>query len=298
MERMHTPVMAKDALSFLDPKPGKIYIDCTIGAGGHSETLLKLGSKVIGIDQDAEVLEIARERLSIYGDKIIFIHENFRNLDSILNELNIQQVDGIIYDLGVSTYQLNKAERGFSFQKDGPLDMRMDKERKTKAYDLVNHLSEKELSEIIWAYGEDKWAKRIAKQIIFFRQKEGSISTTSKLVKIIKTVVPKKSSIKIHPATRTFQAFRIAVNNELSSLEKSLEKAKSFLSKDGKIIVISFHSLEDRIVKNKFKEWEKMHPPLVKVLSKKPFIPTLEEIKINPRARSAKFRVAQKSIGG
>lgn len=294
MEGMHTPVMASSAISFLDPKPGKIYVDCTIGMGGHSEIILKLGAKVVGIDQDVEVLKIAQERLSAYGDRIIFVHDNFKNLDSILNKLDIKQVEGIIYDLGISTYQLNEAERGFSFQKDGPLDMRMDKERKIKAYDLVNCLSEKELSEIIWAYGEDKWAKRIAKQIVLSRQKEGSIDTTSKLVRVIKSVIPKTSALRIHPATRTFQAFRIAVNNELSSLEKSLEKAKSFLSKGGKIVVISFHSLEDRIVKHKFREWEKLHPPLVKVLSKKPFTPTLEEIKLNPHARSAKFRVAQK----
>jgi 16S rRNA (cytosine1402-N4)-methyltransferase len=296
MEGIHTPVMLNEVVKYLDPKPGKIFVDCTLGTGGHSEIILRLGAKVIGIDQDEEVLKIAKSRLSIFGERILFIHDNFKNLDVILNNLNIKSVDGIIYDLGLSSYQLERAERGFSFQKEGPLDMRMDRSIKVKASDLINSLSEKQLSEIIWAYGEDRWAKKIAKKIVFFREREGGIDTTSKLVKVINSAVPKSNTQSIHPATRTFQAFRIAVNNELSSLEKSLEKAKNLLNPGGRLVVISFHSLEDRIVKHKFKEWEKSSP-LVKIISKKPLSPSFEEIKANPRARSAKFRVIQ-NLGG
>jgi len=293
---MQTPVMLNEVISLLKPGPGQTYIDCTLGMGGHSQALLKLGAGVIGIDQDEEVIKIAQEKLLPYGDKITFIYDNFRNIDQILDRLNIKKVDGIVYDLGVSNYQFYEAERGFSFQKEGPLDMRMDQNKKTRAYDLINHLSEKELSEIIWAYGEDRWAKKIAKQIVVFRQKEGKIDTTLKLVKVIKTAIPKPSFLNIHPATRTFQAFRIAVNNEISSLEESLEKAGPFLAKDGKMVVISFHSLEDRVVKHKFKEWEKQVPPIVKVLSKKPLVPSLAEVRLNPQARSAKFRIVQRTI--
>ena len=292
---IHKPVMIKEVREFLNLKPGDIAIDCTVGTGGHSLNILKQimpGGKLIGIDQDEEILEIAKEKLEKYRKNCNLIYENFRNIDSILINLNINQVDAIFYDLGVSSFQLDKPERGFSFMREGPLDMRMDTNTKITAFDLVNNLSKEEISKILSKYGEERYAWRIA-SLIIKRRKNKNISTTKELADIAKSAMPsRRKRLKINPATRTFLAFRIAVNNELESLKMSLNKAVGFLKDKSRICVISFHSLEDRIVKNKFKEFEEKK--ILKILTKKPMTPKQDEIEDNPRSRSAKLRAAMK----
>jgi len=292
---IHKPVMSKEVKEFLNLKPGDIAIDCTVGAGGHSLNILKQitpGGKLIGIDQDEEILEIAKEKLEKYRKNCNLICENFRNIDSILTNLNINQVDAIFYDLGVSSFQLDKSERGFSFIREGPLDMRMDTNTKITAFDLVNNLSKEEISKILSKYGEERYAWRIA-SLIIKRRKNKNISTTKELADIAKSAMPSgRKRLKINPATRTFLAFRIAVNNELESLEMSLNKAVGFLKDKSRICVISFHSLEDRIVKDKFKKKKKKK--ILKILTKKPMTPKQDEIEDNPRSRSAKLRAAMK----
>ena len=290
---IHRPVMRKEVLEFLNLKPGDIVVDCTVGGGGHSIDILNHiipGGKLIGIDQDREVLDIARKNLRDYKENSELIYGNFRNLDKILNDLKIDKVDAILYDLGVSSYQLDKAERGFSFLKEGPLDMRMDRSLRITAFDLVNNLSKEEISKILFEYGQERYAHRIASSIVK-RRSSKPISSTSQLANIVKSAIPFRRG-KINPATRTFLAFRIAVNRELEALETSLMKAVSLLRDKSRICVISFHSLEDRIVKNKFKEFA--HKNLLRILTKKPITPKREEIRENPRARSAKLRVAVK----
>lgn len=290
---IHRPVMKKEVLEFLNLKPGDVVVDCTVGGGGHSIGILNHimpGGKLIGIDQDREVLDIARENLRDYKGNSELIYGNFRNLDKILNDLKIDKVDAILYDLGVSSYQLDKAERGFSFLKEGPLDMRMDRGLRITAFDLVNNLSKEEISKILFEYGQERYAHRIASSIVK-RRSSKPISSTSQLANIVKSAIPFRRG-KINPATRTFLAFRIAVNRELEALETSLMKAVPFLRDKSRICVISFHSLEDRIVKNKFKEFA--HKDLLRILTKKPITPRREEIRENPRARSAKLRVAVK----
>jgi len=289
----HRPVMKKEVLEFLNLKPGDVVVDCTVGTAGHSIDILNHimpGGRLVGIDQDKEILDIARENLRDYKENYELIYGNFRNLDKILNDLKIDKVDAILYDLGVSSYQLDKAERGFSFLKEGPLDMRMDRGLRITAFDLVNNLSKEEISRILFEYGQERYAHRIASSIVK-RRRSKPISSTSQLANIVKSAIPFRRG-KINPATRTFLAFRIAVNRELEALEVSLMKAVSFLRDKSRICVISFHSLEDRIVKNKFKEFA--HKNLLKILTKKPITPKREEIRENPRARSAKLRVAVK----
>lgn len=292
---IHKPVMSKEVREFLNLKPGDIAIDCTMGTGGHSLNILKQimpGGKLIGIDQDEEILEIAKEKLKEYKKNCSLICGNFRNIDSILINLNINQVDAIFYDLGVSSFQLDKPERGFSFMREGPLDMRMDTNTKITAFDLVNNLSKEEISKILSKYGEERYAWRIA-SLIIKRRKNKNISTTKELADITKSAIPSgRKRLRINPATRTFLAFRITVNNELESLEMSLNKAVGFLKDKSRICVISFHSLEDRIVKNKFKEFAKKN--ILKILTKKPTTPKQDEIEDNPRSRSAKLRAAMK----
>lgn len=290
---IHIPVLLKEVLEILKPDKG-IIIDGTIGAGGHSKAILENSKAlIIGLDQDAEALEISKKNLKDFEDRVTLVHENFNNLKEATRRLKIfGKVKGIILDLGFSSLQLEDAERGLSFQKQGPLDMRMNREEKLTAYEIVNSWSEEEITSILWNFGEERFSRKIAEAITEKRRKE-KIKTTTELAELIKESVPRKYAFsKIHPATKTFQALRITVNDELENLRKVLGDSQDILKKKGKIIVISFHSLEDRVVKRFFKEMAKKSR--LKILTKKPIIPQKEEIGENPRSRSAKLRAAEK----
>ncbi|AAM24855.1 16S rRNA (cytosine(1402)-N(4))-methyltransferase RsmH [Caldanaerobacter subterraneus] len=307
MEYVHKSVLLKETIEHLNINPEGIYVDGTLGGGGHSEEILKrlTTGKLIAIDRDEEAILAAKERLKDYKN-VIYIKDNFKNIKEILRNLGIEKVDGILLDLGVSSYQLEEVERGFSYMKDAPLDMRMDKTSPFSAYDVVNRYSEKELERVIREYGEEKWASRIAKFIVEERKK-GDIKTTSQLVEIIKKAIPASARrTGPHPAKRTFQAIRIEVNEELKDLDRALEDMVEVLRGKGRIAVITFHSLEDRIVKNTFKKLENPctcppglpctcgKQPVIKIITKKPILPSKEEVEENPRSRSAKLRVAEK----
>ena len=292
---LHLPVMVKEVLDYLTPQRGGVYVDCTLGTGGHSLAILERmnGSiKLIGIDWDEEAIKISRERLGKYQDKISLIRANFTEMKKILKKQGIQKVNGFLYDLGLSSLQLNDFSRGFSFREDAFLDMRMDKRKKVTAAHIVNKLNQDELEDILFNLGQERWAKRMAKFIIDER-KTSSLSTTKQLVDILKKAVPAKfrRGRRTHFATRVFQALRIAVNQELENLEKSLSAALDLLYPGGRICAISYHSLEDIIVKNKFKQVEGKE---LTILTKKVIRPSFQETKTNPRSRSAKLRVAEK----
>ena len=290
-------------------KDNGIYVDGTLGGGGHSsEILKKLSDKglLIGIDQDRDALKAASARLQNYKN-VKYVHNNFYNVDSILNELGIEKIDGMLMDLGVSSYQLDTGDRGFSYMQDAPLDMRMNRDNSLSAYEVVNNYDEEELYRIIRDYGEEKFAKRIARFIVEKRE-EKNIETTLELVEIIKAAIPAKARREgPHPAKRTFQAIRIEVNSELSILNKAIEDGVNRLNKGGRMAIITFHSLEDRIVKLKFKELAtactcpKEFPicicggkAKVKIISRKAIEPSKEEVDENPRSRSAKLRVIER----
>ena len=309
MEFNHVSVLLNECLEGLNIKENGIYVDGTLGGAGHSSEILKRLSnegRLIGIDQDTDALKAAKERLKDYSN-VTFVHSNFSNIENVLNNLNIDGVDGILMDLGVSSYQLDEGERGFSYMKDAPLDMRMNRENDFSAYNVVNEYSEEGLYRIIRDYGEEKFAKRIASFIVENRQ-EKNIETTLELVEIIKNAIPAKARREgPHPAKRTFQAIRIEVNSELSILNKTIEDGVEKLNKGGRMAIITFHSLEDRIVKNKFRDLAvscrcpKEFPVCVcgekakvKIISRKAIEPTKEEVEINPRSRSAKLRVIEK----
>ncbi|MDY4077363.1 MAG: 16S rRNA (cytosine(1402)-N(4))-methyltransferase RsmH [Clostridium sp.] len=309
MEFKHISVLLNECLEGLDIKENGTYVDCTLGGAGHSSHILeKLSSEgiLIGIDQDNDALRAAKEKLRDYSN-VKFVHNNFYNIDSILTSLNIPKVDGILMDLGVSSYQLDEGERGFSYMKDAPLDMRMDRDREFSAYEVVNTYSEEDLYRIIRDYGEEKFAKRIAKFIVDKRA-DKPIETTLELVDIIKTAIPAKARREgPHPAKRTFQAIRIEVNGELAILNKAIEDGVEHLNKGGRMAIITFHSLEDRIVKLKYRKLAnpctcpKEFPvcicgkkPLVKIISRKAIEPSKEELEQNPRSRSAKLRILEK----
>ncbi|MBU0478177.1 16S rRNA (cytosine(1402)-N(4))-methyltransferase RsmH [bacterium] len=289
----HIPVLLNEVLTLLCIKPEGIYIDCTIGEGGHAEALLNVihpKGFLIGIDCDKSVLEITGRRLGKFAGSFKLVHDNFLNIADICSQLNIKAVDGIIFDVGMSSYQIDDPERGFSFNKNGPLDMRMDRSSNLTAQSLINSLSYDELTEIFFKYGEERYSRRIASRIITERKK-GSIQTTGELVAVIKKAIPLKR-YRIHPGTRVFQALRIATNNELEDLSTAVTHGFSLLKKEGRMCIISFHSLEDRIAKNKFREF-KMNGQ-AKIITKKPLTPTREEIDRNIRSRSAKLRVIEK----
>ncbi len=310
MEFNHVSVLLNECIENLNIKEDGVYVDCTMGGAGHSKEIVKrLSDKglFIGFDQDKNAIATAKERLSEYSDRVKFVHSNFENIKEELEKLGIEKIDGVLADLGVSSHQLDEADRGFSYMHDAPLDMRMDVRQSFSAYDVVNTYSEEDLARIIRDYGEDNWAKRIAKFIVEER-KEKTIENTGELVEIIKKAIPKKARIDgPHPAKRTFQAIRIEVNNELGVINKMIRDAVSMMNKGGRVCIITFHSLEDRIVKNEFKDLSLscVCPPAlpicqcdkvseVKVITRKPILPSDEEIEINPRARSAKLRVAEK----
>ncbi|AKN33979.1 16S rRNA methyltransferase [Clostridium carboxidivorans P7] len=308
MEFKHVSVLLEETIDALNVKEDGIYVDCTLGGGGHSYEILKRLSpkgRLIGIDQDTAALKAAGDRLKQFNN-VTYVHNNFYNIDEILQELNIEKVDGIMMDLGVSSYQLDEAERGFSYMKDAPLDMRMNRDSSTSAYDIVNFYSEEQIFKIIKEYGEDNFAKRIAKFIVQRREKE-TIKTTLELVDIIRQAIPARFQKDGHPAKRTFQAIRIEVNRELQILDKAVEDSVNRLNKGGRIAIITFHSLEDRKIKVKFKQLENPctcppdfpmcvcgKKPLVKLISKKPIEPSIEESENNSRSKSAKLRVAER----
>ena len=309
MEFNHNSVLLNECLEGLNIKENGIYVDGTLGGAGHSSEILKRLSnegRLIGIDQDTDALKAAKERLKNYSN-VTFVHSNFSSIENVLNNLNIDGVDGILMDLGVSSYQLDEGERGFSYMKDAPLDMRMNRDKDFSAYNVINEYSEEDLYRIIRDYGEEKFARRIASFIVENRQ-EKNIETTLELVEIIKSAIPAKARREgPHPAKRTFQAIRIEVNSELSILNKTIEDGVGKLNKGGRMAIITFHSLEDRIVKNKFRDLAvscrcpKEFPVCVcgekakvKVISRKAIEPTKEEVDINPRSRSAKLRVIEK----
>ncbi|MDQ0149302.1 16S rRNA (cytosine1402-N4)-methyltransferase [Eubacterium multiforme] len=309
MEFKHVSVLLNESLEGLNIKENGKYVDCTLGGAGHSSEIIKRLSKdglLIGIDQDKDALKAAGERLKDYDNKIL-VHNNFYNIGDIIDSLEIGNVDGILMDLGVSSYQLDEGERGFSYMQDAPLDMRMNRDNEFSAYQVINDYSEEELYKVIKNYGEEKFAKRIASFIVN-RRAEKPIETTLELVDIIKSAIPAKARREgPHPAKRTFQAIRIEVNGELRILNKAIEDGVSKLNKGGRMAIITFHSLEDRIVKLKFRELAdpctcpKEFPicvcgkkPIVKLIKRKAIEPTEEEVMENPRSRSAKLRVIEK----
>ncbi len=308
-EFRHLSVLPDEVIRFLEPADGKTYLDGTLGGGGHASLILEKAPEalLIGIDRDRAALAAAGAKLAAYGEHIRLVHGDFADVTEHLSALGISALDGFILDLGVSSHQLDTRERGFSFQQDAPLDMRMDISSGETAADLINTLPEQELERIIAEYGEERWAKRIASFIVKERA-ESPITTTFRLVDIIKGAVPKaKWDERIHPATRTFQALRIAVNSELDSLEQGMRAALDLLKPGGRGVIISFHSLEDRIVKHIFREYAegctcpRQFPvcvcgrqPRVKVLTSRPVSATQAETDANPRARSAKLRAVEK----
>jgi 16S rRNA (cytosine1402-N4)-methyltransferase len=290
----HFPVLVEEVIEFLNPHPHGIYVDCTLGGAGHALKILERSSptgRLIGIDRDEEAIEEAHKRLKPYEARTTIIHGNFSELGEILRGLNIGKVDAILLDLGVSHHQLIDGERGFSFQSEGPLDMRMDRTQGEPASKLINTLSQGELERILRRYGEGRWARRIAKAIVRYRQKN-PILTTTQLRDIILSAVLKPPR-RIHPATKAFQAIRIAVNDELNNLGKVIRDGIPLVKSGGRLCIISFHSLEDRIVKETFRQYQKP-PALIAIVTKKPISPSRGEISENPRARSAKLRVAER----
>ena len=287
---IHTPVLLDEAVQLLAPVDGGIYVDGTLGLGGHTEKILQSCSpsgRVIGFEWDDNALELATKRLTPFGRRYSAQHRNYSEIMDGLTEMGIHGVDGLLLDLGVSSLQFDNATRGFSFQADGPLDMRMDRRRHPSAEEIINNFSKDDLADIFYYFGEERQARRIASHIVAEREKE-RIKTTSHLAHIIAGAIPRKfHPRKIHVATKVFQALRIAVNNELDNLTTVLNFITDILKPGGRICIITFHSLEDRLVKWKFKD-----NPLLHVLTKKPVTPSNEEIKMNPRARSAKLRAA------
>ena len=292
----HTPVLVDKILEYLTIEKGGINVDCTVGAGGHSEKILKKTApdgRLIAIEKDKISITIAQSNLKMYSDRIFFINDNFRNLKEILEKSGIKEVCNVLFDLGISSIQLSDRKRGFSFQFDAPLDMRADDKEKIKASDLVNSLNKDELENMIRKFGEEKYSNRIAEGIVKAREKK-PIETTLELVNIILNSIPgfRRFNTRIHPATKTFQALRIIVNDEINSLKEGISAGVDVLKKGGRIFVISFHSIEDRIVKEKFRHYNK--ESVLKILTKKPITPDLNEISINRRARSAKLRIGEK----
>lgn len=311
MEFVHKSVLLDETVDSLNVKPDGIYVDGTLGGGGHASLVCsRLGEhgRFIGIDQDADAIKAAGERLAPFGDKVTIVRSNYVDTPAVLKSLNIQKVDGIMLDLGVSSYQLDTAERGFSYMADAPLDMRMDERNPVTAKDIVNGYSEMELFRVIRDYGEDKFAKNIAKHIVNAR-KDKEIETTFELTEIIKAAIPMKVRMNGgHPAKRTFQAIRIEINKELEVLNNSIDNMIDLLNDNGRLSIITFHSLEDRIVKTRFKNNENPctcppdFPVCVcgkkskgKVITRKPILPGEEEIMNNPRAKSSKLRVFERS---
>lgn len=313
MEFHHISVLLNECIDNLNITPDGIYVDGTMGGGGHSLEIAKrlTTGRLICIDQDPNAHEAAGKRLAEYKDRITFVRDNFGNIANILDSLGIEKIDGMLLDIGVSSHQLDEAERGFSYQQDAPLDMRMNPDRPFSAYDVVNGYDEDELDRVIFTYGEERWARRIAQFIVKEREAK-PIETTGELVDIIKKAVPKGARKDgPHPAKRTFQAIRIEVNGELEVLQRAIDDVAARLAVGGRLCIITFHSLEDRIVKEAFRKQENPcicppqfpvcvcgKKPLGRVITRKPILPSKEELEENPRSRSAKLRVLDGGFAG
>ena len=307
MEFRHIPVMLGECIDGLDIKPDGVYLDCTLGGGGHSEKIVSQlqGGKLIAVDKDIEAIKSSQARLSEYKDKIIYIHDDFKNVISHLDEMGVEKLDGVLIDLGVSSYQLDNAERGFSYNADAPLDMRMDQGQYLSAKQVVNVYAQEKLADIIWQYGEDKLSRAIAKGIVEYRNKK-EIETTGELAKIVEQAYPAKLRWKFgNPCKRTFQAIRIEVNGELKDLGEVIEDLSIRLKTGGRICIITFHSLEDRIVKRAFVQLNKEcvcppHQPIctcgkrreIEIVTKKPLVASDRELEENSRSSCAKLRIA------
>ncbi len=309
MEFHHISVLLNECIEGLSIKENGIYVDGTLGGAGHSAEIVKrlTTGRLIGIDQDTNAINAAEKRLEEYKDKVTLVHDNFSNIKAVFSQLGIEKADGFLLDIGVSSHQLDEAERGFSYMHDAPLDMRMNRDNSFSAYNVVNEYSEDELSEIIYKYGEERWSKRIAQFIVAERSKK-PIETTFELVDVIKKAVPKGARKDgPHPAKRTFQAIRIEVNGELEILERTIDDMTELLNPGGRLCIITFHSLEDRIVKNAFRKQENpcTCPPefpvcvcgkkkRANVITRKPILPSDEELEFNHRSRSAKLRILER----
>jgi 16S rRNA (cytosine1402-N4)-methyltransferase len=290
----HVPVMRAEVVAALAPARGGLFVDGTVGLGGHTAALLDAGAtRVIGIDRDAEALEAARQRLARFGGRVALVHADYRRLDVVLDERGVNTVDGIVVDLGVSSLQLEGAGRGFSFQRDEPLDMRMDRSGGPTAADLLAALGEEELANVIYEFGEERYSRRIARAIVETRRRE-RVTTTGQLAAIVRRAVPRRGYSPINPATRTFQALRIRVNDELAGLDTFIEAACRRLAPGGRLAVIAFHSLEDRVVKHTLRRLAAGEEMRLRLLTKKPQQPTEAEIEDNPRSRSAHLRAVER----
>ena len=286
--------MTAEVLQQLQPEQGGLFVDCTVGLGGHARALLERGAtRLIGLDRDEDALAEAREVLMPWRDRVELVHADYRAIADVLEARRLEQIDGALADLGVSSLQLDAPGRGFSFQRDEPLDMRMDRSAGETAADIVARATERELADAIFQYGEERFSRRVARAIINARR-ESPIVTTGRLASIVRRVIPRRRPGRIDPATRTFQALRIWVNRELDGLDRFLEAAVRRLRSGARLVVITFHSLEDRIVKHTFRALERPNHVRVRVLTKKPLVPTNEEMDRNPRARSAKLRAAER----
>ena len=289
----HLPVLTAEVLRHLRPEQGGLFVDCTVGPGGHSRALLEAGAtRVIGLDRDLDALGRARETLAPWADRVELVHADYRTLDSVLDRRQIARIDGALADLGVSSLQLDAPGRGFSFQRDEPLDMRMDCSGGDSAADLVARSTERDLADAIFQYGEERYSRRVARAIVEARH-DAPVVTTGRLASIVRRAIPRRGPMRIDPATRTFQALRIWVNRELDGLDRFVEAAARRLRAGARLVVIAFHSLEDRIVKHTLRALQQ-RDALVQVLTKKPIVPRDDEVERNPRARSAKLRVAER----
>ena len=289
----HVSVLTAEVLRHLRPEQGGLFVDCTVGPGGHSRALLEAGAtRVIGLDRDLDALGRARETLAPWADRVELVHADYRTLDSVLDRRQIARIDGALADLGVSSLQLDAPGRGFSFQRDEPLDMRMDRSGGDSAADLVARSTERDLADAIFQYGEERYSRRVARAIVEARH-DAPVVTTGRLASIVRRAIPRRGPMRIDPATRTFQALRIWVNRELDGLDRFVEAAARRLRAGARLVVIAFHSLEDRIVKHTLRALQQ-RDALVQVLTKKPIVPRDDEVERNPRARSAKLRVAER----
>jgi 16S rRNA (cytosine1402-N4)-methyltransferase len=290
----HVPVMRAEVVHALAPERGGCFVDCTLGLGGHAAALLEAGaSRLIGIDRDTDALAVARERLAPWTERVELVHADYRGIGDVLGARGIDRVDGIVVDLGVSSLQLDGEGRGFSFQRDEPLDMRMDRSAGSTAADLIADLREEDLANLIYRFGEERYSRRIARAIVEARR-TGPISTTGQLASIVRRAVPRKGYSPIHPATRTFQALRIGVNEELEGLDQFLDQACRHLAPGGRLVVLAFHSLEDRVVKHTFRRLASDEAASFRLLARRAGQPTDEEVATNPRARSAKLRAIER----
>ena len=294
-EPLHVPVLLGEVLRALEPQGGGVFVDCTLGLGGHTRALLDAGAtRVIGLDRDRAALAVAAVRLAPYGDRAACVHADYRRLPAVLDAQGVERVQGVLADLGVSSMQFDAAGRGFSFRRDEPLDMRMDQSAGPTAADLVNQAGEEELANAIYEFGEERYSRRISRALVAARP----ITTTGQLAAIVRRAVPTKGWQRIDPATRTFQALRIWVNGELDGLGRFVSDAADRLEPGGRLAVITFHSLEDRIVKHTMRGLAADAPGAFRVLTKKPVVPGEDEVAANPRARSAKLRVGEHPVAG